>query len=1359
MSVTVFRRPPRRKPPDMPSGELSLQEPPALSETIGGGSMSMLFTVVPMAVGAGAMAVMLVVPLRAAGGLHGAGGAGGLGAMVSPMMMSVMMFSMMFMGFTQFSRGGAERRGRMRGERRDYLRYLGQMRKQVREAADSQRAALMWRHPEPAALWSVALSGRLWERRLAHPDFAEVRISRCPQRLALTIQPMQTKPIEDLEPLSARALRRFIAAYKTVDNLPAAIFLRGFAHVQFRGDDAATRGLCRAMLAHLVTFHSPDDLRIAVCATPERAGDWDWVKWLPHVQHPARQDGAGAVRLVVDNVESLDELLLGELDARGRFEAGATPSREEPYVVVIVDGVPLPPESRLAGAGFRNLVMLAVTDDTQLPKGRSTLRLDISADHLDMVRTDRTRAEIRTSLGRPDLLSLAKVTSLARTISPYRLAANNDLVEPMVTDFDLSTLLGLGEIDEMHPQAVWRRTAAASDRLKVPIGIAEDGNRVVLDIKEAAQGGMGPHGLLIGATGSGKSELLRTLVLALAITHSSEILNFVLTDFKGGATFLGLDALPHTSAVITNLADEESLVARMQDALHGEMVRRQELLRRAGKFSSLLEYEAARRNGAPLDPLPTLFVVVDEFSELLAAHPDFGELFVMIGRLGRSLGVHLLLASQRLDDGRMHKLESHLSYRISLRTFSAMESRSVIGVPDAYQLPPAPGNGYIRTDVSTLVRFKAAYVSGRYERRTREQRQEEVRRQVVVFGAGRTAELAAPAGTVTEEEHAEKDRDEVTPAAAGQPAGETLLTVAVERLRGQGPPAHQVWLQPLNSPSTLDQVLPPLEPHPVLGLTPASWPGRGQLIVPIGMIDKPFEQVRDLYMLDMSGVGGHVGIAGGPQAGKSTLLRTIIASLALAHTPEEVQFYCLDFGGGTLASLAGLPHVGGIAGRLDRERIGRTVAEVQDLVARRERTFAELGIDGMASYRALRARRQVDDPFGDVFLVVDGWASVRADFEEQDVAIRQIAARGLAYGVHLLLTSGRWSDIHSALRDQLGNRIELRLGDQIDSMIDIRAAGKVPRSPGRGLTMDKLHYLATVPRIDGRPWTHDLTDATRALADAVADNWAGRSAPPVRMLPAVLPAGELPAPEGRLRMPLGLAERDLQPVWHDFTSHPHLTVLGDAGSGKSAVLRLVAHAIVANHSPQQARVLVIDTRRILLEAVPEAYRLGSAYSAKAAGELVTKLSEELRARLPGPEITPQQLARRDWWSGPDLYILVDDYDLLAIPMQGGPLDSLVDLLPQASDVGLHVVLARAAAGSSRMSMDSVVRRLQESNSPDLALSCPPGEMPLLNGMRPRQFPPGRGLLVTRRLATQLQVGWIDPDAPPPAGPSSPEEDP
>ncbi len=1317
MSTTLFRRPPRQSPPEMPSGELSLQEPPVLPEAPTG-NLGMLLMYLPMAIGSSVTILIFVSPSKPGLGLMAAG---------------LMALTSMTMVFGQVGRTTSERKRRMRGERRDYLRYLAQTRKKVRSVAVAQRESLAWQHPDPAGLWSVAMSSRLWERRPTHPDFAEVRIGTGPQRLAMTMNPMQTKPVEDLEPLCARALRRFIRAYTTVTDLPAAVFLRGFAQVRLRGDEAAGRELIRSMLAQLVAFHSPDELRVAVCAADEHAGEWDWVKWLPHNQHGTQQDGAGQARLHADGIDSLDALLAAEMEGRGRFEPGATPTRDEPYVVIVVDGVEVPAESRLAGTGYRNSIVLNVSSGLPMTPGRGTLRLEVTSESMEMVRFDRGGDEIRTSLGRPDRLSVPRATALARTISPFRLGATADVAEPMLTDFDLGTLLGVGDLDTLEPSKVWPR-ADGPDRLRVPIGIAEDGSRVELDIKESAQDGMGPHGLLIGATGSGKSELLRTLVLAMAITHSSEVLNFVLVDFKGGATFLGLDGLPHTSAVITNLADEAPLVQRMQDALQGEMMRRQELLRRAGNYSSLREYEAARANGVLLDPLPTLFVVVDEFSELLASHPDFAELFVMIGRLGRSLGVHLLLASQRIDDGRMHKLESHLSYRIGLRTFSAMESRSVIGVPDAYQLPNAPGNGYMRSDVATLVRFKAAYVSGRYRRRTAEQRQEEVRRQVVPFSA---AHVAAPAVVTAP----------VPEPVTGAPADEhveTLLEVAVGRLRDAGPPAHQVWLPPLADPPTLDQVLPPLVPDPVLGMTPATWPGRGGMVVPVAVVDKPFEQVRDLMMVDLSGVGGHVGIAGGTQAGKSTLLRTLICVLALTHTPAEAQFYCIDLGGGTLATLAELPHVGGVAGRMDSERISRTVAEVQAVLTRREHLFAEHGIENMAAYRTLRrAGRFPEDPHGDVFLVIDGWASLRADFEEHDGPIRQLAARGLTYGVHLMLASGRWSDIPSVLRDQLGTRLELRLGDAIDSVIDMRAAGRVPRTPGSGLTMDKMNFLAAIPRIDGRSRTEDLATATRALAESVADSWDGPPAQPVRMLPAVLPADRLPEPAGKLRVALGWGESDLAPVWHDFDRQPHLTVLGDTASGKTGVLRLVAQAIPRAYRPGEAEVVVVDSRRSLIETIPEEYRLGFAFSASAAAELVETLATRLRERMPGVDVTPAQLARRDWWSGPDVYLLVDDYDLLTGPM-GGPLNALIDLLPQAGDIGLHVVLARSAAGSGRLSMDAVVRRLQESNTPDLALSCPPNEMPLLNGMRPRQFPPGRGLVVTRRSATQLQVGWLPP---------------
>jgi len=1316
MSTVVFRRPARRTAPEISREEIQLQEPPTLPETQGG-NLSAMITYLPMAAGSGVMVLLFASPGTGALGYVGAAamGAASLGMLVS-----------------QLGRTAGDRKRRLAGERRDYLRYLTQMRRQVRKVAGQQAESLRWTHPSPAGLWSVAMSARLWERRPAHDDFGEVRIGVGEQRLAARIRPPQTKPVEDLEPLCASALRRFVRAYSTVSDLPMSLFLRAFARVLLAGDPAAVRGMTRAALAQLVTFHSPDDLRIAVCASAERLSEWDWLKWTPHALHPTESDAAGPVRLLSDSYRDLERMLGGEFTERPRFEPGATPRKEEPYVVIVLDGVQVPLGARVAEAGLRNAVVLDVSGALRWKADRATLRLRVSPDTIESVGADRVGKDTPVRVGRPESLSITSCRALARLVSGYRMGVSVESAEPLATDIDLTTLLGAGDARQFDPVRLWA-SRSSWDRLNVPIGVAEDGTPVLLDIKESAQGGMGPHGMLIGATGSGKSELLRTLVLALALTHSSEVLNFVLTDFKGGATFLGIDRLPHTSAVITNLADELPLVDRMQDALHGELVRRQELLRRAG-HASLRDYEQARLAGASLAPLPTLFVVVDEFSELLSQKREFIDLFVMIGRLGRSLGVHLLLASQRVDEGRIHALESHLSYRIGLKTFSSSESRAVLGVPDAYELPPAPGNGYLKTDTSTLVRFKAAYVSGPYQGlRERRPSPAAVQQQVVPYTAGYLAPRAPVEAPPEEEEPAPPE------------ATETLLEVLLERLHGAGPPAHQVWLPPLAEPPSLDQVIPPLAPDPELGLCPVDWPGRGGLAVPVGVVDKPFEGVRDLLMAELAGGAGHVGVVGAPQAGKSTLLRTLICGLALTHTPREVQFYCLDFGGGGMAGVAGLPHVGSVATRLDRDKVTRTVAELAGLLLRREAMFAAQGIESMAAYRRLRrAGGYPDELFGDVFLVIDGWFTLRQDFDTLESAIADLANRGLNYGIHVVISATRWSEIRPWLRDLLSTRFELHLGDPVESEVGTRAAANVPAVPGRGLTSDGLHFLAALPRVDGESGTEDLADATRALAEAAAEAWPAARAPVVRLLPLMLQVAEVPAPGGDLRVALGLDEQALAPVWHDFEQTPHLMVFGDTESGKTSLLRLVARAVAQRYTPAEARILLADYRRDLYSAIPPDMLLGYAVTSSALVELLQETSQALQVRLPGPEITPDQLKLRNWWKGPRLYIMVDDYDLVSSGMRG-PLEPLVEVLAQGADIGMHLIVARSSSGASRAMMDSVFRRLWEVGTPGVLLSCPRDEGAFLGDTRPMLLPPGRAHYITRRRAVLLQTAYSPAD--------------
>ncbi|MFB9925916.1 type VII secretion protein EccCa [Amycolatopsis halotolerans] len=1321
MSTETVKRGPRAAGPEMPEGQEELQEPPVMAEPAARDFNSLLM-MLPMAIGS-------LVMVLAFSGVAGSSPftyviGGGMGV------------SMIAMSLGQLSRAAAERKRKMQAERRDYLRYIGQVRERARSTAEDQRHAVAWNNPSPDSLWSLAMGPRLWERRISHEDFARVRIGLGTQQSALELVPPVTKPIEDLEPLSAISLRRFTETYRTLSGIPTAVGLRSFTSVEFDGDPEAAVGLVRAMLAQLVAFHSPDELRLAVLTTEAAQAQWDWVKWLPHNNHPTLRDAAGPLRLLAADHDELMDLLGPDVADRDDHDKTVGPTTTEPFVVVVAHLAAIPESSRLVGAGLRNVVLLDVTG--ALPGGPKVLRLTTKDGLVEFPAGSGVGSATR------DELSVTQVEGLARLLAPKRTSGTLEIADqPLESDFGLTALLGIKDVHTFDIPGQWRPRAAQRARMSVPIGVTEDGEIVELDLKESAQGGMGPHGMLIGATGSGKSELLRTLVLGLAATHSSEILNFVLVDFKGGATFLGMDRLPHTSATITNLADELPLVDRMQDSLNGEMVRRQEQLRASG-YPSLYEYEKARAAGEQLAPMPTLFLVVDEFSELLSAKPEFMELFVSVGRLGRSLGVHLLLASQRLDEGRIHRVEGHLSYRIALRTFSSMESRSVIGAGSAYELPPEPGNGYLKIDTTNLVRFKAAYVSGPVPAGNGENSAvaaARASREVVPF---RTE--ARPAKLIIrddEPEPAEKQSD-VDALEAAVPGGPTLADAFIDRLTGAGPAARQVWLPPLAESPSLDSLLPSVTPDPVRGMAvadPAHW---GRLRVPMGMIDRPFEQVRELLTADLSSAAGHVAVVGGPKTGKSTLLRTLVLALAMTHTPQEVQFYGLDFGGGGIMSLSGLPHVGSVATRLERDRVVRTIEEISQVMEGRETLFSEHGIESMDAYRALRRSGQIEDPFGDVFLVVDGWYSLKNDYSDLEQKIGELASRGLSFGVHVVIGATRWSEIRPYLRDLLQTRFELRLGDPMESEIGSRKAKTVPNQPGRGLTPDGLHFLAGLPRMDGSGNTDDLAAAAKAVAEEVHLFWPGAPAPSVRLLPAKLPMAQLPAPDGDLRIALGQDEQRLLPVWHDFAATPHLLAFGDNETGKTNLLRVVLRSVLARYSSSEAKIVLADPSRQLDVEVPEEYRVGYATTTEALQELAQQASVSLTPRVPDQTITADRLKRRDWWTGPRLFFVVDDYQLLTSGM-GSPLEPLLSLLSQGSYIGFHLVLSRSTSGAMRALSDSVVRRIWELGSPGVVFSYPKEEGKFLGEAAPRQLPAGRAQLVTRRGVKLVQTAIAEED--------------
>ncbi|MBT2490911.1 type VII secretion protein EccCa [Streptomyces sp. ISL-96] len=1312
MSVVIIKRQPRIQPPAVPDGEVKLETPPEIPRE---GDDGVLMSLLPMMGMLGSVGFFFMPNLpsymRVVGGL--------------------MLASTLAMGIAQFAKSRQGGGAGMAQDRRDYFRYLEQVRKDVHKTAELQRRTQLFQHPDPDQLWALAADGkRLWERRPTDADFASVRMGLGNQQLATPLAAPETAPKEELEPLTAAAMKAFLDAHGSLADLPVSVSLRAFYHVVLAGDSDTVYGNARAAIAQLATLHSPEDLMVAVVAHPSAASDWDWIKWLPHSQHPKAKDGAGSARLLFDDLGELEEALEDQLADRPRWNRDANPVYDQPHLIVVLDGGTVPPDSGLAGTeGLQGVTFLEISPGELEDELRGNLTAYLKPNKLQLYVGHESAYS-----GKPDVLSQEQADSLARQLAAFRVGTAEE-GEPLLSNLDFTDLMGIGDAGSVDVSRTWR-PRTLHERLRVPIGVGENGEPVMLDLKEASQEGMGPHGLCVGATGSGKSEVLRTLVLGLAVTHSSETLNFILADFKGGATFAGMVDMPHTAAVITNLADDLTLVDRMRDSIMGEMQRRQELLRTAGNYANIHDYEKARAAGAALEPLASLVIVLDEFSELLTAKPDFIDMFIQIGRIGRSLGVHLLLASQRLEEGKLRGLDTYLSYRIGLRTFSAAESRTAIGVPDAYHLPSIPGSGYLRYDTDTMVRFKAAYVSGAYhgEGPSRVHRSTQLR--PALFTA---QHVALPPQPVIEEPEADNRIDDAL--------ADTVLDVIVAKMENQGPPAHQVWLPPLEEAPSLEQLLPALAVTAERGLTAPEYTALGRLNVPVGLVDKPFEQRRDVLYRDFAGGAGHGLFIGGPQSGKSTLLRTLISSFAFTHTPSEVQFYCLDFGGGGLIAMEDLAHVGGVANRLDGEKVRRTVSEVEGILNAREEYFRANNVDSIQTYRQRRAAGQLpDQPWGDVFLVIDGWATFKTDYEMLEASITDMAMRGLGFGVHVILTASRYTEVRPALKDMLQNRIELRLGDPTESEIDRKVAQNVPASvPGRGVTTDKLHFMTALPRVDGSSETEDLAEATAVLIRGINENWQGNPAPAVRLLPRIMEADRLPKgfehPERGIAF--GIDESALAPVFIDFETDPHFIVFGESESGKSSVLRLLIKQITERYTPDQAKIVMGDYRRAHLEAVPDSHLSRYCASAPALTETLEGLAGSLSRRMPGPDVTPEQLRNRSWYNSPDAYVIIDDYDLVATGMN--PLSPLVEYLPYARDVGLHVIIARSAGGASRSLYEPVMQRLRELGAQGLVMSGDRSEGALLGNITPSQLPPGRGYFHTRRRSGQMvQTGWLPP---------------
>nr|WP_308455439.1 type VII secretion protein EccCa [Streptomyces sp. SM14] len=1320
----MVHRPARTVPPLGEPRRRGVEAPPNLPE---GDTMSPVATMLPMA---GVMGSMVMMTLMRSSRFAIIG--------VFVLIAAVVGAAALF-----FSQRGKARRTR-RTQRERYLEYLEELREELGEDDRERRAAARAMHPPPAALVDlVADPARLWERRRRDSDFLHLRVGAgsVPQR-RLEVERSQSSAITPVDPFMRNEAHELRERFGTTPDMPLTVPLDRAGNVSIVGSPKDTARVLRVLLSQASVAHAPDDLVIGLASPPEHLPAWEWVKWLPHAQDPGSRDAAAPLRRIAPDPDQLAALLATELRnranrateiRRGLTDRSALESMARMLVVLDTPGGPateLPRTDETLPLGDLGITVVhPVTRRVDEP-GHVSVRITVEGDRVRV--EDLRHEQPHTLQGTLDDCPPQQAESLARLLSPLRLSPEADAGDtPLSAPVGFAELLGIDEPARPDPARLW---AARGERdfLRVPIGLGDLHEPVMLDLKESAELGMGPHGLCVGATGSGKSELLRTLLLALVATHPPENLAVVLVDYKGGATFAPFEPLPHVAGMITNLESVSGLVERVHASLAGEVRRRQQLLKESGHFANIGDYNTARRGGRPeLEPLPHLFVVIDEFGELLTAKPDFVDLFLSIGRIGRSIGVHLLLSSQRIESGKLRGLETYLSYRLGLRTFSADESRTVLDSKDAFELPPVPGFGYLKVDTSVYERFKAAYVSGPHQGPARRDTTPDGPR-VTVFPA---RNLPAPAGG---EGADPPERQKARTGPGGE--GPTLLSSMVDALSGASDPVRKIWLPPLPEAVTLDSIGGGVT-ETADGLRLAR--PAGPLRVPVGLLDDPGEQWQGQWVMDLTVAGGHYAVIGGPQSGKTTLLRTVILSLALTHSPRDVAVYGLDLVGGGLRPTDGLPHIGGIATRTDRERVARTVEELRAMLAEREILFRDRAVDSVDTLRRMRAAGELPElDSTEIVLVIDGFGAIREEFEALDDGISDLLRRGGGYGIHVVAGMLRWNDVRINVQSSFGSRLELRLNDAGDSGIDRKLIETVPAdAPGRALTDAKLFAHTALPRIDGA-----TDDAAAAALDTavrrVRDAWRGAGVRPVRVLPASLPAASLPA-DGprRSAVPFGVHE-DLTPATLDLEgADQHLLILGDSECGKTNLLQLLARGLMERYSDEDLVFAVMDPRRGLRGAVPEAYRGGYAHNADLAGRLSAGIATKLKERMPDSDLGPDALDTTGF-SGPRIVVLIDDYDILATANQR-PLQHFVPFIPSAPDIGLHFVVTRRVAGVSRAFYEPFLQSLKENGSSALLMTGDRQEGQLYPKLYPRAEPPGRGTLIRRGAPYRLvQTGRL-----------------
>ncbi|MEZ2658651.1 type VII secretion protein EssC [Aneurinibacillus aneurinilyticus] len=1071
------------------------------------------------------------------------------------MAMSIPMLGSYIATIVLFFRRKKKHRAEVAQIHEEYLQQLEVHRREIESIREQQTKFLREKDPNPEDCMRRIHDrhSSLWERAVYSEDFLHARIGLGTRPFKITVQlPMQDG--YDIHPLIAEAQKLGID-YSEVTNVPVSIPLREKRVVGLVGERADVVELARVLALQLATHHSPEEVKI-VCAYPEQESvDWNWMRWLPHMWDQDRE-----FRYIAEGkrmAHDLFERMYSTLNFR-KLRKSAEDKKEYhvpefvfflPQLSMFEDDALLPLLLKQGDTVGACTFLMSSKKETlpmecqliiEVKDGVARLYETFSSDDKTNSFTGREQVAL-------DRFSLQEAREMARSIAPLRVKQSTAGVIPKVLTF--LDMYQVNRVEELDVAARWEQNRYPLT-LPVRIGVREGGKAVELNIHDKIeQNGHGPHGLMAGTTGSGKSEVIQSIILSLAATYHPHEMAFMLIDYKGGGMSNTFEGLPHVIATITNLEDP-NLINRAKVSLRAELERRQKIFNMAGNIQHIDEY--FRSDWRFREPLPHLLIVIDEFAQLKKDQPEFMDELISIAAIGRTLGVHLLLATQKPAGVVDEKIWSNSRFRICLRVQDDGDSREMIQIPNASTIN-VPGRAYFQVGNNEVLEyFQSAWSGASYQPEEETQAEQIEIAEIMLDGSTRRQKVIKTEG--------DSRRKQI----------QVIIDYMKEEAQKRSiKPLPGPWLEPLPERLPLSRMVD------VQSWSRKGWEVEKDWLQPkIGIIDDVENQAQYPLRIDLN--EGHFIAYGMPGSGKTTLIQSTMLSLFFGHAPADLYVYIIDFSR-QMKEWARFPHVGGVVHEEETEKMRRLFRFLlKELVLRKEQ-FSNEGVSSLRSYRKITQQRVPA-----LLLVIDGYQRFRTQFVEENEQLEVLLREGASYGIVVLVTANQTSDMYDRYRNNFVSAVSFELADQTDYYFAVgRPSFAVSSLPeGRGFV--KGHnpphaFQCMLPHDGADEW--EKTAFFRHLADRMGMEWQGEPAKKIAMLPKEINWEQLldrfPTKDSGA-LPYGIDTEDLSLQSIRLEDADHVLVTGRVESGKTSLLQTLILSINRQYNPEEIDVFLIE---------------------------------------------------------------------------------------------------------------------------------------------------------------------------------------